>query len=828
MKKIKLFALAVMAMLSTNAFAADEYALDATNGVRYTFASDDANDGLTAANAKSAKVYGPTTAVTSMTIPATFTTSDENGVVKYFKVVGFADGWGNAAVASPAAQVRAKVTDKLTSITIDATNMADGWTANLYANLTALTTLKIKSDNAAHTQTFDVLKNASVKVQESITTIDLSECSKMTAVTTTQFQPNDKRWAKVTSVTLPAALTTIEAKAFMGSKVTSLTIPATVATIGLSAFEESALTAIDLSGTKVTALPTRAFYKAKDLAIATLPADLTTIGQAALAETALTSIEVPAKVTTVDAWAFENCKTLATVTGMTKVTAINNAAFKGCEALTAVAMPAAETIGNEAFMKAGLTAIEIPATVTSIGEKAFEGCEALASFSVAAPAKADAAPVLATIGKSVFKGCTALASADLTNSTIKVLNKKYFEGCTALTAITLPKTIIGILENEFADCAIENLDLSVCEGLGVLRTIFGAHDADNPNPLKSIILPKKLKEIKANVFDYAAITEITLPASLNTDVPAQAFYYCTALKTLNYYPENETNCVEIDQNAFIGCTPRVKINTNSFYFSANTITDPIADVPLNAYFLDTNDLTVTTVKDNGTSGKFFGKYCPQLGVEISKEDLAAAGAKLYSVYVDEDASGQTIYLQALSVRGGKYTIPAFHHVIVKTNEAATLNFQISTTVTYLEDWILNINNLEDVTLEDYQTTVCDALNGVSWIFDDDTNTMPENGYKYLYALTNSAKNGGFGFTYFAGTTLKKGGFFLPFKTAPAAGRINMVWLDEDGNVEDQTTAISAIETADDAEGEMFNLAGQKVDASYKGVVIKNGKKVILK
>jgi hypothetical protein len=273
----------------------------------------------------------------------------------------------------------------------------------------------------------------------------------------------------------------------------------------------------------------------------------------------------------------------------------------------------------------------------------------------------------------------------------------------------------------------------------------------------------------------------------------------------------------------------VKINTNSFYFSANNITDPIADVPLNAYFLDTNDLTVTTVKDNGTSGKFFGKYCPQLDVEISKEDLAAAGAKLYSVYVDEDASGQTIYLQALSVRGGKYTIPANHHVIVKTNEAATLNFKISTGLPFgFEDWILNVNNLEDVTLEDYQTKVIGTTNEVSWIISDGAKTMPAIGYKYLYALTNSAKNGGFGFTYFAGTTLKKGGFFLPFSTAPAAGRINMVWLDEDGNVEDETTAISAIETAEDAEGEMFNLAGQKVDASYKGVVIKNGKKLILK
>lgn len=43
-----------------------------------------------------------------------------------------------------------------------------------------------------------------------------------------------------------------------------------------------------------------------------------------------------------------------------------------------------------------------------------------------------------------------------------------------------------------------------------------------------------------------------------------------------------------------------------------------------------------------------------------------------------------------------------------------------------------------------------------------------------------------------------------------------------------TTAIKALKTAKIGDGYIFNLAGQRVDANYKGVVIKNGQKMILK
>ena len=47
-------------------------------------------------------------------------------------------------------------------------------------------------------------------------------------------------------------------------------------------------------------------------------------------------------------------------------------------------------------------------------------------------------------------------------------------------------------------------------------------------------------------------------------------------------------------------------------------------------------------------------------------------------------------------------------------------------------------------------------------------------------------------------------------------------------VESNSTDINAVKAANAENGVRYNLAGQKVDKSYKGVVIMNGKKMIQK
>ncbi len=60
--------------------------------------------------------------------------------------------------------------------------------------------------------------------------------------------------------------------------------------------------------------------------------------------------------------------------------------------------------------------------------------------------------------------------------------------------------------------------------------------------------------------------------------------------------------------------------------------------------------------------------------------------------------------------------------------------------------------------------------------------------------------------------------------AAAGGRLEVIWLD---GSEEEATAIKSVKTATE-KGAIYNLAGQKVNAAYKGVVIKDGKKYIQK
>lgn len=48
-------------------------------------------------------------------------------------------------------------------------------------------------------------------------------------------------------------------------------------------------------------------------------------------------------------------------------------------------------------------------------------------------------------------------------------------------------------------------------------------------------------------------------------------------------------------------------------------------------------------------------------------------------------------------------------------------------------------------------------------------------------------------------------------------------------IDNETTGINLIENNSNVSNNaIYNLAGQKVDASYKGIVIKNGKKYLMK
>ena len=97
-------------------------------------------------------------------------------------------------------------------------------------------------------------------------------------------------------------------------------------------------------------------------------------------------VVIPDGVTRIGNGAFEDCKSLTSVTIPDGVTKIDEYAFRGCENLTSITIPDSVTsIGECAFENCtSLTSITIPDSVISIGERAFEDCTSLTSIKIAA------------------------------------------------------------------------------------------------------------------------------------------------------------------------------------------------------------------------------------------------------------------------------------------------------------------------------------------------------------------------------------------------------------------------------------------------------------
>lgn len=145
-------------------------------------------------------------------------------------------------------------------------------------------------------------------------------------------------------------------------------------------------------------------------------------------------------------------------------------------------------------------------------------------------------------------------------------------------------------------------------------------------------------------------------------------------------------------------------------------------------------------------------------------------------------------------------IPAGEAVVLKGEANTEYTFELTTT-----DVDPNPNN---------------ALMGLD---EAGTTVAPADGDYKFYML--SAKNGKVGFYY--GTGCPNG---EAFQTAAhkAYLAVSVAAGAKECYIFGETTGINNIQNAEFAEGSVYNLNGQRVDKSYKGVVIVNGKKLIKK
>ncbi|MBO4860122.1 MAG: leucine-rich repeat protein [Clostridia bacterium] len=142
-------------------------------------------------------------------------------------------------------------------------------------------------------------------------------------------------YAAVTSVTLPAGVTTVAGSAFTGCEsLVAVYLPEGIAVLEYDAFEGCG---------------------------------------------SLPSAVIPAGVTSIENSLFDDCISLASVAIHSGVTHINNWAFSGCDSLVTVTVPDGVTYINDCVFNScdSLKSVYLPAGITGIGSWAFDMCQKL-------------------------------------------------------------------------------------------------------------------------------------------------------------------------------------------------------------------------------------------------------------------------------------------------------------------------------------------------------------------------------------------------------------------------------------------------------------------
>ena len=156
-------------------------------------------------------------------------------------------------------------------------------------------------------------------------------------------------------------------------------------------------------------------------------------------------------------------------------------------------------IGDGAFSWAAVSSVEIPGTVTFIGQQAFCGCYNMTSVSIPASVR--------TISDYAFDNA-GLVSIEIPG-TVETLGYGAFQGNGSLVSVVIGEGVKVIPDNLFANCW-SLADVTLPEGLEEI----GEYAFSGQNCIVSLELPASLKRIGAGAFQFASLSRLSVPPSV--------------------------------------------------------------------------------------------------------------------------------------------------------------------------------------------------------------------------------------------------------------------------------------------------------------------------
>lgn len=430
-----------------------------------------------------------------------------------------------------------------------------------------------------------------INIPENITVEDVVYT--VTAIGESAFQEDRNDPDKVTSVTIPNTVETIDAYAFMScSGLTTVNWGTGVKSVGNSAFGScTKITKVNITDLAAWCQTNFASKTANPLSIKTgtplvlndeeitelvIPDEVTEVGDYSFYQyNKLTSLTIGPKVKRIGASAFYYCNKITTLTIPDNVTELGSGVFSGWNGLTELNIgKGLESIASGAFSGCqGLTALVIPDNIKTIESNAFANCRELAEVTLGKGVE--------EIQNAAFQSCskiTKVNAADLTswcnikfggnNSNPAMTSKHLYINGEELTNVTFPTGIGQVNDNTFNGLErLESVDLPDdvtrigvsafhnCTGLTSINipesvtTIYGRAFQSCSN-LATIELPENLDSLGESVFNSCtALNNVTLPENITT-IGDFLFGGCSSLESINI-PEGVTS---VGDYAFQNCT----------------------------------------------------------------------------------------------------------------------------------------------------------------------------------------------------------------------------------------------------------------------------------